>query len=119
MAYRVCRVKRLKGPQWKVRWESIVGGARNSRDVPKHEWAALGFRLDMTWEQACEWRDGLNAKERLRRSEAKRQTIAVRLSEESDAQDAFLPRLWVEEFERRKLLGRSRHPRTKPRRTGM
>jgi hypothetical protein len=111
MAYRVSKVKRLTGPQFKIRFEWFEAGIRKSRDLRKDEWPNHGFHLAMSLEDANARKDSLNAEEHLKRHHVRRAKIAQRMEIEELAQSAFLPPVFTQEFEQR-LFGR-RHSKGK------
>ncbi len=106
MAYRVSKVARKSGPQFKLRYEWFESGKRKSRDVPKKEWTNYGFYEVMTLEQAQAQRDSLNAAEHEKRHQERRNKIAVRLKDQAIAQLAHLPAGLIGEYEE-KLFGRT------------
>jgi hypothetical protein len=106
MAYRVKSVQRKKGPQFKIRYEWFENGQRKSRDIPKDEWPHHGFNLSMTRDEANAQKDSRNKAEHLKRQDARRNKIQARLKEETAVHLAFLPAVFIQEFETR-LFGRT------------
>jgi integrase len=107
MAYRIKKLP-YKKRSWKVQYVSYKGGAQQTLDVPTEQWLSLGFRPDMTVEEARSRRDQLNAKEALDRRAAKRAAVQERLKDESLAHAAYLPPADVKEFEEKYLFRRGR-----------
>lgn len=81
----------------------IQGKSGFSRGVPSTEWATLGFRRDMTLEEAKARASQLNSMNKLTKLETKRNAIQQRMSEERLTQQVFLPDALALEFEQRKL----------------
>jgi hypothetical protein len=106
MAYRVSKVVRKKGPQFKIRFEWFDVGDRHSRDIPKEEWVRHGFYESMSWEEANAQKDSLNAAEHLKRHQERRNKIAARMDDEERAQLAYLPGPLIREWEA-KMFGRT------------
>lgn len=109
MAYRVKSVKRTKGPQFKVQFESFENGARKTQDIPKERWPNYGFAPGMTIEQAREVRDSLNSAAHLERHQVRRAKIEERLRSEDRVECAYLPDIYVREFEEKTFKRRSSH----------
>jgi hypothetical protein len=107
------RIKPLpyKKRTWKVQIESYVGGKRKTSDLPETEYMRLGFRKDMSLEEAQARRDQLNAQEELKRIEVKRAVIAERQHIEDTTSCAFLPPADVSEFEQKELFARGQSPK--------
>lgn len=110
MAYRVSkRTTKMGRVYWRLLWEKYSGDERTQRHVPKEEWGPLGFRDDMSLDDAKAWAKHLNDKDRIVQVEERRQKIAQRLQKEGRIKSAFLPPLLVERFEQEILkrdLGR-------------
>lgn len=87
-------------------------GKENSEYVelmlPKHEWAAFGFKLEMTIEQARKHALSLNAQTRLEDSKERRAKINHQIQSEHKelVKTAYLPEQIVKDFEK-KLEGDS------------
>lgn len=101
MGYRVPKTN--YGLGWKVKFESYEG-KRSSKDIPKTEYARLGFNEKMTREEAKAKAKTLNAQEEVKRIEAKRRKIADRMKLEETVLLAYLPETEVRAFEREVLF---------------
>jgi integrase len=102
MAYEVR--KQPYGRGWKILYTKQVGGKRFSKAV---SWLDLGFRADMTLEEAQEWKDKLNAEEHRKHWQERRMAVQRRVDGEQEVESVFLPKLLRAEFEQAKLYGDS------------
>lgn len=101
------RIKKLpyKNRDWKVQYQSRVG-VRKDRDIPVSEYLTLGFRVNMSPDEAKNRCQQLNAQEGLKRVEEKRNAVAHRLAEESLVVAAHLPKPLLERFEGLYIAGK-------------
>jgi hypothetical protein len=106
MGYRVSKVSRLKGPQFKIRYEWFDASGRHSKALSKGDWASVGFSPSMSFEEAQARMRQLNSSLELKRIELRRNKIHARIKEETLAHNAFLGERDVAEFENDHLLGR-------------
>lgn len=95
----VVRVLAQKKRAWKIQHATFANAGRKIRDIQESEYARLGFRVDMTLEEARARRDQLNAQDHLHRWEDARQEINKRLQREERVLDAYLDHNDVKEFE--------------------
>lgn len=79
--------------------EYLPGDREKTRDIPEEEYARLGFRGDMTLEEAKARKDQLNDLAHVRQVEKRRSSISKRIEREERVLNAFLPAQEVEEFE--------------------
>lgn len=86
-------------PGFKILFEWIDKGNRQTKSIPKDQWGDKGFRLNMTIEEAKARKDQLNAQEKIKRTEKERQKIVVRLETEKLAQTAWFPPADLRDFE--------------------
>jgi hypothetical protein len=100
----VIRKLAQKKRTWKVQHVTYVDGKQRIRDIQDTEYARLGFRVDMTLEDAQSRRDQLNAQGHVLRWEDARQEINRRLQREERTLDAYLDRKDVSEFEQTVLF---------------
>lgn len=107
MAYRIKKLANNPRRTFKVQYCTYELAGRKDRDIPESEWAALGFRRDMSLEEAHACKDSLNALEHVRATAEKRQKIKARLEEEDQVTGAFLSPYLVQEFEQEILYGRT------------
>jgi hypothetical protein len=113
MGYRVKIHPTKNGPGWKVQFEDRTEGKRRTKDIRKDTWGPLGFRSDMTYAEACQIRDSLNAQEALKTRQRARNRIEARIAEEAEVECALLPQIHTDEFRRRYLLsGQEQNPKT-------
>lgn len=110
MGYRVIPKARLRGPQFKIDFVATQSGVKKHTALPKDKWLSVGFRPDMTLDEARERARQINAHAELMRQEKRRTAISERLSTEKLEQSAFMPPLLVAEFEAR-LFSRDSQPR--------
>lgn len=103
MGYRVKKVKRQKGPQFKVQYEWFDGGVHKTREIPKDDWIKYGFRFDMSLEQAKLQLKTLNAQEKITSAQKRKQKAQARIDESRLAEVAYFPTHYVTEFEFLKL----------------
>lgn len=108
MGYRIKPVSRKKGPQWKLQFISYKkADATNPeatqpekiKDIPKQDWDQHGFSLDMTIDMAKSKAKSLNAQHEIKRWGETKAKIRERLEKEDTIECAFLPDLFVNEFE--------------------
>lgn len=97
MGYRVKPAS--SAPGFKILFEWIEGGKRQTKALPKQDWGSRGFHLQMTWDQACSRRDALNAQEKLKGIEKKRHKIAARQEGIKLKQTAYFPPADLRGFE--------------------
>ncbi len=86
--------------RWRLIYETYKGNKRTQRIIPKSEWASIGFRTDMTLEEAKALARGINTEKNLKRQEEQRQKIHLRLETEHDERTVYLPQIFVAGFER-------------------
>lgn len=98
MGYRVKRLPYKIRP-WKIQYRTWVGGVCKDRDIPDTEYSNIGVSSSLTFEQAKERCDSLNAQEHLKRVQEKRNDISKRIQIEELKQSAFLPKSLVDRFE--------------------
>jgi len=96
------RIKKSGVAGFKVLFESHVP-TRHARGVPRSEWPNIGFRDDMSMEEAKARASQLNSEDKLKNTEAKRNRINGKLSEERLRQAVHLPLDARAEFEKTKL----------------
>lgn len=103
MAFRAFPVKRLSGPQFKILFDWFEGSRRRYRAISKPKWPEYGFRLEMSLEEAQQQCATLNVREKLSRSEKRKQRSQARSQKDRDTQAAYLPLEYRDEFEKHKL----------------
>lgn len=116
MGYRIKELKEKKKPPfWKVQFvsykeadclQSKAKKKSKTKDVPKTDWHAHGFRFDMTYEEAKRLADMKNAKSEEKRWAEKKVKIRERLDDDDRVINAHLNPSFVEEFEQRVLRRR-------------
>jgi hypothetical protein len=104
MAYRVIKVVRQHGPQFKILFERWVNKARQYSAINRRDWPRHGFLESMTLEQAKSHMQTLNARERIHRQEARRQACLARERSNREEQSAYFPDELLREFEEHKLV---------------
>jgi hypothetical protein len=104
MAYRVIKVVRQQGPQFKVLFERWVNKTRQYSAINRRDWPRHGFLESMTLEQAKQHMVTLNAREKIHRQEAKRQACLAREKDTRAEQSAYFPDELLREFEEHKLV---------------
>lgn len=107
MGYNVKKVPYKNGNGWKLQMivydrESIKGmkSERKIKDIPKQDWPQHGFSFDMSYEQAKAKQRSLNAQADVKRWGEKKARIRARLDQEETIECAFLPPVFVKEFEK-------------------
>lgn len=104
-------------PRWKIQFvshkkEHTSGSAAKSPkrtwNIPRERWSGLGFRASMTLEEARARQRQLNAQRELELQEERRQKIEEAHDLFSKKCAAYLPEIYMDEFETRYLLGRFR-----------
>lgn len=98
MAY-VIRKLKATARTWKPQWE-VWSPKRKAKDIPLSQYSLHGFSPSMSYDEACQRRDELNAQASLRRHQANKVAISERLGQEELAQVAYLGEALVREFER-------------------
>ncbi len=103
MGYAITKLPHASKP-WKVQFIDYRGNARKIRDLPETEYSRLGFRADMSIEDARKRKDQLNAQVKIKSVEAKRASIARRMDQDDVVLNAFLNADDVLQFETDTLL---------------
>jgi len=98
VAYRARRTnpKRPSSPKFRIIWE--VDG-QPSRHVKLEEWGNLGIKATMSFEEVAEITRHLNAQINIKKQESRRNAIHQRLKQEALIESAYLPGIYVQEFE--------------------
>lgn len=113
---RLCPEKKSE-PKWKVQFVSHKkertkgSSAKNPKktwNVSRERWAGLGFRGSMTVDQARARQRQLNSQLELKRQEEKCHQIEKEQEKFNRKCFAFLPEIYMDEFEKKYLLGRFR-----------
>jgi hypothetical protein len=91
---------------WRIIWETTAGGERKQRHIPKEEWLMLGFSPSMSFEEARARAKQINSQAWLKRRERIRNEIQLRLQKEDHVESAYLPELFVQQFEKEVLFRR-------------
>jgi hypothetical protein len=99
----VIRKLQAKTRSWKVQYQSRIGGPLKTRDVKETELLALGFKPEMSLEEARSIVASLNVREGNERLGRKKLAIRERLESETRALDAWFPKTDLTEFEGREL----------------
>ena len=95
------RPQRKDGKQsWYILWAKYGTNKHTSRFVSRKEWPSIGFNEEMTLEEARALAKSINTEANLKRLEEKRNNIQEKLTKESKVQSIFLPRVFVDAFER-------------------
>lgn len=102
MGYRIRKVNYSIG--WKLSFEKYDSNGRHFKDIPKSEWARLGFSVTMNIEESKNRAKSLNARAHLLTIEEKRTTIREKLQKEQQTISAHLNPSWVSEFENKLQL---------------
>ena len=89
---------------WRLVWEDYTQKKRRVRYIPKSEMTNLGMSPLLTIEEAREKVKQLNATNLLKRREKQRNSIQERLKEEDKLNRAYLPDMYVKQFEKDVLL---------------
>jgi len=106
MGYNIKKVPYKKGPGWKLQMiaydkASIKGkkSERKIKDIPKQDWQQHGFAMALTYDEAKAKAKSINAQAEVRRWGEKKARIRARLQKEDTIECAFLPPIFVQEFE--------------------
>lgn len=109
MGYAIKKVPNKKPPFWKLQFITYALGSatnknaitpRKIKDVPKSEWHNHGFNLAMSYDEAISMRDMLNAQLEVKRWAETKVKIKERIDKNDVKESAFLPPLFVAEFEK-------------------